>query len=230
MTGVPEGRAAASSKRRGPPLETTSENRVEVLRARDWSSAYRLIGGILGEIPAYRWILGDHVEDPEAGTLLAALAVGPIARAGGLLGIRDDDRVVAALAWHDPGAADVDTDAEALTGDVHALAARPDMARRLLDFWSSDLMRPPAPDAVNIAIAVTDPDRRQAGMLHALVEPVAAYCVAHHLPFYAWTALPVLRDVYRDSFGLTQYATERFDGATLYGMTTARPPLPIPSR
>lgn len=173
----------------------------------------------------YRWILGDCVDDPEACTALATLVAGPVAEVGGLLGVRDGDRVVAAMVWY-PSCADADVASRAHADQLRTLAARPDMARRLLDFWAMDLMPAPAADSVNIALAVTDPTVRQAGMLRALVRPVEAYCIGHDVPFHAWTGSEALRNVYRDSFGLTQFATDVFDDTTLYGLVSARPPIP----
>ncbi|EGD53671.1 hypothetical protein [Gordonia neofelifaecis] len=185
----------------------------------------------IGEIPLYQWLLGDHVADPAKREWLAELLLRPLLRVGCAVGAEADGRLVGVLAWH-PHDVDLSPDGAApLTpADVEVAVRTPGLRERLLELWTSRPLPLPVDDAVNCMLVALTPEARGGRAVIDMMREVERFCRDHDRPFYAWTGSPPLRDWFVSGWNATEFAVTEWNGVTMYGVVSDRPPVakPVP--
>lgn len=188
-------------------------------------AAVQLVADSVDQIPLYRWLLGEHVDDRVKREWLADLFIRPLRRLGCVVGARDGGRLVAVLLWQ-PHDVDVSPDGKApLTPDDVAVAvATPGLRERLLKLWTTDPLPAPVPDGVNCVLTVVEPAYRGGSVLYDMTRKVEDFCHEHNRPFYCWTGSTHVRDWFCEGWGATVFGITEWEGRPMYGLITDRPP------
>jgi len=180
----------------------------------------------IGEIPLYRWLLGEYVDDQDKREWLAEILLRPLLRVGCALGAQEDGRLVGVLAWQPH---DIDLAPDGLPpltpDDVQVAVETPGLRERLLELWTSPPLPPPADDAVNCMFVALLPQARGGRTVLDLMRPIETFCRTRARPFYAWTGSPALRDWFLAGWNTSQFATTEWHQITMYGVVSDRPPV-----
>lgn len=189
--------------------------------------AVSLLADGIEEIPLYQWLLGEHIGERDKREWLAELLMRPLLRVGCAAGAVDGDRLVGLVVWRPP---DLDLSPDGVPPltpeDVEVAVRTPGLRERLLELWTSPPLPPPAPDAVNLMFAAAVPDVRGGDTIGRITQPIEKYCRERELPFYAWTGSPRLRDWFQLGWNTTLFGTTVWNGVTMYGVVSDRPPVP----
>lgn len=178
----------------------------------------------IGEIPLYRWLLGEYVDEKDTREWLAELILKPLLRVGYALGGEIDGRLVCVMTWR-PHDASVSPDGiPPLTpADVDVAVRSPGLRERLLELWTAPPLPSPIDDAVNCLFIAAMPEARGARTTIDMVRTVEAFCREHHRPIYLWTGSAPLRDWFLAGWNMTQFATTEWHDLTLFGLVSERP-------
>ncbi|MDV6310730.1 hypothetical protein R3Q15_02245 [Gordonia amicalis] len=202
---------------------------IIVLDADDLGPGVDLLADTLHEIPLYSWLLGECIVDLSLRRWLAEILLRPLLDAGCVIGSRRDGRLVGMLVFqpHDtdlsPGGKPPLTPA-----DFAVVATVPGVRERVAELLRSPQMAPPVNDAVNLRIGIVAAEERGGRVLTAMMREVERFCTAASRPYYAWTGSPRLRDWYALAWGAAEFAAEDWNGITMYGLVSERPPRPGP--
>ena len=181
----------------------------------------------IAEIPLYQWLLGEHIVERDKREWLAELLMRPLLRVGCAVGAVEGERLVGLVVWRPPDL-DLSPDGTApLTpADVEVAVRTPGLRERLLELWTRPPLPPPSADAVNLMFAAATPAVRGGDTIIRITRPIEEYCRERELPFYAWTGSPRLRDWFRLGWNTTLFDTREWNGITMYGVVSDRPPAP----
>lgn len=208
------------------PVEETT---TVTLAGEDLRPAVEMLADHLDEIPLYRWLLGEHASDLDLRRWLAEILVRPLLNAGCVFGSRRGRRLVGLLVFqlHD---ADLSLDgAPPLTpADVTRVASMPGLRERFAELLSSSQLAPPVDDAVSLRLAIVTPEERGGRALIGMMRGIERFCIAASRPYYAWTGSESLRRYYSQVWGASEFAVEDWNGITMYGLVSDRPPRPRP--
>ncbi|MBM7365436.1 hypothetical protein [Gordonia hydrophobica] len=178
----------------------------------------------IADIPLYRWLLGEYVEEKDKREWLAELFLKPLLRVGYALGGERDGRLVCVLTWQ-PHDVSVSPDGRPpLTPEDVELAVRsPGLRERLLELWTAPPLPTPIDDAVNCLFITATPEARGVRTMIEMMRTVEDFCREHHRPVYLWTGSPRLRDWFLTGWHGSQFATREWNGMTMYGLVSERP-------
>ncbi len=204
-------------------IETTA------LTGDDLDSVVDLLAHGLNEIPLYLWLLGEHMADHSLRKWLAEILVRPLLNVGCVLGSFRRGQLVGILVFQ-PHDVDLAPGGEPpLTpGDFSAVAAVPGLRERVVELLTGSRLAPPVHDAVNLRIGIVAPAERGGRVLVDLMSEVERFCTAASRPYYAWTGSESLRRYYAQVWGASEFAVENWNGITMYGLVSDRPPRPRP--
>ncbi|ATD70856.1 MULTISPECIES: hypothetical protein [Gordonia] len=200
-----------------------------VLAGDDLGPAIELLSESIGEIPMYGWLLGEHITDRGLREWLAEILVRPLLNAGCVLGSRHDGQLVGMVIWQ-PHDVDLSPDGTPpLTpADFTRLATVPGVRERMVELLTGPQLPRPAADAVDLRIAAVSAAARGSRAMTDMMREVEKFCVTTSRPYYAWTGSPRLRDWYSQAWGASVFAVEEWNGITMYGLVSERPPRPRP--
>lgn len=195
----------------------------------DLRSAVRVVASCIDDVPLYRWLLGEYLQDTRLREWLAEFMIRPLLRAGYVIGAEVDGEIVAVLAWQ-PLGVDLSPNGEPLltVADVQEAAQKPGLRERLHELLANPPLPSPAPDAVNILVAAVLPEARRHGLLIDMIRPLEDYCATHRVPAYVWTAAPELGAGFLAGWDLNQFMVKEWNGMTMYGLVSDRLPRPRP--
>ena len=197
---------------------------VRVLDDEEAEEAVAVVAHGIREIPLYRWLLGDHVDDSGKREWLARILLLPLLRAGCVAGAVIDGRLVGVLAWQPHDLRFGSTSATSLTRDDFAeVVETPELLERLRELWTAPPLPPPVEDGVNMILVAVLPEARGGDVLAELVAPVEAYCRERHRPAYLWTGSRRVRDWFAIGWYGEQFAEVDWNGVHLYGGISGRP-------
>jgi len=180
------------------------------------------------DIPLYRWLLGEHIDDQNKREWLAELILRPLLNAGCVVGAVDSHgTLVGVVAWqpHDVNLSP-DGTPPLTPADVEVAAATPGLRERLLELWTSPPLPIPVQDAVNCVFTAVLPDHRRGSLVLDMMETCEQFCADRNRPFYAWTGSPHLRDWFVSGWETTWFSTIEWNGVSYYGVVSDRPPKP----
>ncbi|WP_132992887.1 hypothetical protein [Gordonia zhaorongruii] len=193
--------------------------------------ATEILADCVAEIPLYRWLLGEHVDDQSKREWLSEILIRPLLHVGCVVGAVADDRLIGVLLWQ---AHDVDLapggEPPLTPADVQVAIDTPGLRERLLELWTSDVLVAPAEDAVNCMLVAVLPEFRRASVTLDMMREVQEFCIRSNRPFYAWTGSAPLRWWFQDGWSATEFGSVEWHGTAMYGVVSDRPPTlkPVP--
>ena len=206
-------------------LRQFGEVETSTLTYDDLGCAIEVLARHVDEIPLYRWLLGEHISDIDLRKWLAEILVRPLLKAGCVLGSRRDGRLVGLLLFQ-PQDADLSPDGEPplVPADVTRVATMPGLRERFTELLTSSQLAPPVDDAVSLRLALVLPEERGGRALIGMMREIERFCTAASRPYYAWTGSETLRRYYTEVWGANEFAVEDWNGITMYGLVSGRPP------
>ncbi|GAA14376.1 hypothetical protein [Gordonia alkanivorans] len=191
----------------------------------DLDPVIELLADGLDEIPLYSWLLGEHMADRSLRKWLAEILVRPLLNAKCVVGARRGVRLVGLLVFqpHDADLA-VDGKPPLTPADFAAVATVPGVRERIAELLTSSKLAPPADDAVNLRIGVVAQSERGGRATIGMMREIERFCTAASRPYYAWTGSETLRRYYTEVWGANEFAVEDWNGITMYGLVSDRPP------
>ncbi|SDU31824.1 hypothetical protein [Gordonia westfalica] len=200
------------------------------LTDKDLDSAVDVLADGLHEIPLYTWLLGEHISDRSLRRWLAEILVRPLLNAGCVLGSRREGRLVGILVFQ-PHDAELSPDGKPpLTpADFTVAADVPGLRERVVELLTSTRLAAPADDAVNLRIGIVAAGERGGRAVTGMMREVERFCIVASRPYYAWTGSESLRRYYTQVWGASEFAVEDWNGVTMYGLVSDRPPRPRPA-
>ncbi|GAB83940.1 hypothetical protein RVF83_18975 [Gordonia rubripertincta] len=210
-------------------LQQSEKGDTVTLAPGDLESAIALLADHVHEVPLYRWLLGDHISDLDLRKWLAEILVRPLLNAGCVFGSRRGDRLVGLLLFQ-PHDADLSPDgAPPLSpADVTRVASIPGLRERFVELLTSSQLAPPVDDAVSLRLALVSPAERGGPALIGMMREIERFCTEASRPYYAWTGSESLRRYYAEVWGASEFGVEDWNGITMYGLVSDRPPRPRP--
>ena len=200
-----------------------------ILDADDLGPGIDLLADSLHDIPLYTWLLGERMSDRSLRRWLAEILVRPLLGVGCVIGARRDGRLVGMLVFQ-PHDTDLSPGGEPpLTpADFTVLANVPGVRERVAELLTSTRLASPVDDAVNLRIAIVAPEERGGRALIGMMREIERFCIAASRPYYAWTGSEDLRRYYTQVWGASEFAVQDWNGITMYGLVSDRPPRPRP--
>lgn len=198
---------------------------IRTVQPAETQQAVDLVASAIPAIPAYAWVLGTEVDDPEWRSWLAGVLTESMVESGRVVGAFDADRLVGMVGYRDP-----DDPPSALSADekdrhVARAMTNPELARRLVTVMTRTVeAESDGEDAVGVSLAAVYPQARRHGILWDLMAPVEEHCREGNRRFRCWTGRPELRDGWLSRWNLHQFSVLSFGDVDMYGLQSDRPP------